>query len=177
MSTGRSAASSTTRLENTNWASCYVLWPQGHMHCIPNQGGVTPINPIVTAATALVNLYTKEGVESLRILPYTSVNVRVVSGQWLKFNAVNGQSLKISVVNGQNAENSWSKFWLCGRSCDYRVYGSDIPLSNGLQFHLGWGVNSLSWTCISPLTIFPTHTSPCTHPPPTHILLYPNLDL
>ena len=80
------------------------------MHCIPNQGGVTPINPIVTAATALVNLYTKEGVESLRILPYTSVNVRVVSGQWLKFNAVNGQSLKISGVNGQNAENSWSKF-------------------------------------------------------------------
>jgi len=30
--------------------------------------------------------------ESLRILPYTSVNVRVVNGQRLKFNAVNGQS-------------------------------------------------------------------------------------
>jgi len=55
-------------------------------------GGVTPIDSIVTAVTALVNPYTKEGVESLRILPYTSVNVRVVNGQQLKFNAVNGQS-------------------------------------------------------------------------------------
>ena len=74
------------------------------------QGGVTPIYPIVTAATALVNSYTKEGVESLRILPYTSVNVCVVNVQWLKFNAVNGQSPKIRVVNGQNTEKSWSKF-------------------------------------------------------------------
>ena len=74
------------------------------------QGSVTPIDPIVTAMTALVNPYTKEGVESLRILPYTSVNMRVVNSQWLKFNVVNGQSPKISVVNGQNAEKSWSKF-------------------------------------------------------------------
>jgi len=58
----------------------------------PVQGGVTPIDSIVTAVTALVNPYTKEGVESLRILPYTSVNVRVVNGQQLKFNAFNGQS-------------------------------------------------------------------------------------
>jgi len=48
------------------------------------QGGVTPIDSIVTAATALVNPYTKEGVESLCILPYTSVNVRVVNGQQSK---------------------------------------------------------------------------------------------
>jgi len=41
-----------------------------------HQGGVTPI---VTAATALVNLYTKEGVELLRILLYTSINVRIVN--------------------------------------------------------------------------------------------------
>jgi len=68
--------------------------------CGPNmQRGVTPIDSIVTAATALVNPYTKEEVELLRILPYTSVNVRVVNGQQLKFNAVNGQSQKISVVN------------------------------------------------------------------------------
>ena len=52
----------------------------------------------------LVNLYTKEGVESLRILPYTSVNVCVVNGQQLKFNADNGQSSKISMVSGQNIE-------------------------------------------------------------------------
>jgi len=72
----------------------------------PSSGGVTPIDSIVTAVTTLVNPYTKEGVESLRLLPYTSVNVRVVKGQWLKFNAVNSQSPKISVVNGLNAEKS-----------------------------------------------------------------------
>ena len=38
--------------------------------------------------------------ESLHILPCTSVNVRVV----------NSQSPKIGVVNSQNAEKSWSKF-------------------------------------------------------------------
>jgi len=54
------------------------------------QGGVTLIHSIVTAATALVNPYTKEGVESLLILLYTSVNVHLVNGQQLKFNAVNG---------------------------------------------------------------------------------------
>jgi len=36
------------------------------------QGGVTPIDSIVTAATVLVNPYTKKGVESLHIVPYTS---------------------------------------------------------------------------------------------------------
>jgi len=46
----------------------------------------------VTATNALVNPYTKERVESLHILPYTSVNVHVDNGQPLKFNAVNGQS-------------------------------------------------------------------------------------
>ena len=75
----------------------------------PLLGGTTysMTDPIVTAATTLVNPYTKEGVESLHILLYTSVNVRVVNSQWLKFN---GQSAKISVVNGQNAEKSWSQF-------------------------------------------------------------------
>ena len=52
----------------------------------------------------LVKPYTKEGVESLRILPYTSVNVCVVNDQRLKFNADNGQSSKISMVSGQNIE-------------------------------------------------------------------------
>ena len=74
------------------------------------QGRVTPTDPTVTAATALVNPYTKEGVELLRILPHTTVNVRVVNSQWLKFNAVNGQSPKVSTVNSQNTEKSWSKF-------------------------------------------------------------------
>jgi len=68
------------------------------------------MDSIVTAAIALVHLYTKEEVESLHILLYTSVNVRIVNGQQLKFNAVNSQSPKISMVNGQNAEKSWSKF-------------------------------------------------------------------
>jgi len=54
------------------------------------------------AVTTLVNLYTKEGVESLSILPHTSVNVHVVNGQWLKFNTVNGQS-------PENQHGQWSK--------------------------------------------------------------------
>jgi len=45
--------------------------------------------------------YTKDGVELLRILLYTCVNVHVVNGQWLKFNTVDSQSPEISVVNGQ----------------------------------------------------------------------------
>ena len=40
----------------------------------------TPIDSIVTTVTVLVNPYTKEGVESLRSPPYTSVNVHVVNG-------------------------------------------------------------------------------------------------
>ena len=55
-----------------------------------DQGGVTPIDATVTAVTAMVNLYTKEGVELLCILLYTFINVHVVNGQWLKFNTVNG---------------------------------------------------------------------------------------
>ena len=75
-----------------------------------DQGGVTPIDATVTAVTAMVNLYTKEGVELLRILLYTSINVCVINGQWLKFNAVVVKAPKISMVNGQNAKKSWSKF-------------------------------------------------------------------
>jgi len=48
----------------------------------------------VTAVFVLVNPYTMEGVESLCILLYTSVNVRVVNGQRLKFNPVSGKSLE-----------------------------------------------------------------------------------
>ena len=99
-------------LRNLTLGAFCDLAPPSGITTIATRDSVTPIDPIVTAATALVNPYTKEGVESLRILPYTSVNVRVVDGQWMKFNAVNGQSPKISVVNrdSQNAEKSWSKF-------------------------------------------------------------------
>jgi len=79
-------------------------------HTIKKGGTVTPIDSIVTTATTLVIPYTKEEVELLRILLHTSVNVCIVNGQRLKFNAVNGQSPKVSVVNGQNAKKSWSKF-------------------------------------------------------------------
>ena len=84
------------------------------------QGGVTPKDSIVTAVTAHLDLYTKEGVESLHILPYTSVNVHIViNSQWLKFNAVKGQSPKISVISSQMLV----KVLTCGHSGDYRVYG------------------------------------------------------
>jgi len=63
---------------------------------------VTPMDSIVTAATALGNPYTNEGVEPLCILPYTSVNVHVDNGQRLIFNTVNGQ-------NPENQHGQWSK--------------------------------------------------------------------
>jgi len=75
------------------------------------RGGVTPTDSIVTAATVLVNPYTKEGVELLHILPFTSVNVRAVNSQWLKFKAVNSQSPKNQC--GQQLKimpKKWSKF-------------------------------------------------------------------
>ena len=50
--------------------------------------------------------YTKEGVELLRILPYTSVNVHIGNGQWLEFTQSVVKAPKISVVNGQNAEKT-----------------------------------------------------------------------
>jgi len=62
----------------------------------------------------MVNLYTKEGVELLRLLPYTSMNVH---SQQLKFKqstveiqAVNGQSPEISMVNNQASKRA-------GHSC------------------------------------------------------------
>jgi len=54
------------------------------------QGGVTPIDSIVTPATAHGQPVIKEGVKSLRILPYTSVDVCWVNSQQSKFSAVYG---------------------------------------------------------------------------------------
>jgi len=73
-------------------------------------GGVAPIHSVVTTATTLVNPYTKEGVELLHILLYTSINVRIVNGHWLKFNAVNGQSPENQRGQWSNAKKNWSKF-------------------------------------------------------------------
>ena len=51
----------------------------------------------------MINLYTKEGVELLRILPYTPIKVCVVNSQWLKFIfSQRSKAPKTSVVNGQN---------------------------------------------------------------------------
>ena len=60
---------------------------------------------------------------------HSSVNVRVVNSQQLKFNAVNGQSPENQ--RGQQSKH-WKelvKVWLRGHSHDYRVYGSDTPLA------------------------------------------------
>jgi len=77
------------------------------------------------AMTVLVNPYTKEGVESLRILPYTSVNVHVVNSQQLKFNAVHGQSPENQCGQWSKHQKELVKVLTCGPSHDYRVYGSD----------------------------------------------------
>jgi len=77
------------------------------------QGGVTPIHSIVMAATAHLDPYTKEGVELLCSLPYNIfINVLVVNGQRLKFNAVKAQ--KIRVVNSQTPKRAGQSFdlWL-----------------------------------------------------------------
>jgi len=66
--------------------------------------------PLIVAAA------TEEGVESLRILPYTSVNVLVVKGQRLKFSAVKPRKPRWSTVKR--------------RSRDYRVDWSEVPLTN-----------------------------------------------
>jgi len=58
----------------------------------------------------LVNLCTKEGVESLHNTHSSVYFCKCARSQRLKFKAVNGQAMKISVVNGQNAEKIWSKF-------------------------------------------------------------------
>ena len=90
------------------------------------QGGVTPIDSLVTAETARVNPYTKEGVELLCILPYTSVNVRVVNGQRLKFNAVNGQTPKSSCSMVKMLKRAGQSFDLAVAAVTI-VYGSDTP--------------------------------------------------
>ena len=45
--------------------------------------------PVAVVKDAMESICTKEGVELLHILPYTSINV---NGQWLKCSVVNGQS-------------------------------------------------------------------------------------
>jgi len=66
-------------------------------------------------------------VELLRILLYTSVNVHVVNGQQLKFNAVNGQSQKISVVNGQMLKTAGQSFDLAVTAVTIESMGVTSP--------------------------------------------------
>ena len=90
------------------------------------QGGVTPIDSIVTAVTALVNPYTKEGVESLRILPYTSVNVRVVNGRNSTRSTVNARKSEWSTV--KTPKRTGQSFDLAVTAVTIEVYGSDSHL-------------------------------------------------
>jgi len=69
---------------------------------------------------------TKEGVESLCILLYTSVNVHLVNSQWSKPENQRGQQSK--------CQKELVKVLTCGRSCDYRTYGSDTPCSLSRPF-------------------------------------------
>ena len=48
----------------------------------------------------------------------------------LRAKYLTGQRSKICVVNGQTAEREPVKVLTCSRSCDYRVYGSDTPLTH-----------------------------------------------
>ena len=66
-----------------------------------------------------LDLYSKEGVESLRILLYTFINVHLVNGQWLKFNIVNGQSPK---------KSAWSTVKLQKEACQSFDLGVTPPV-------------------------------------------------
>ena len=46
------------------------------------------------------------------------------------------KALKISVVNSQTTKKELVKVLTCGRRCDYRVYGSDMPLVNTIIIYL-----------------------------------------
>jgi len=92
----------------------------------------------------MVNLHTKEGVESLHILPYTSTNVHVVNSQWLKFKAVNGQSPKNQRCQRSKAEESLVKVLTFIHNLDYRLHGSDTPLHQPM--------NSFFWKTLVTLT-------------------------
>ena len=87
--------------------------------------GVTPIDSIVTAVTTLVNPYTKAGVESLHILPYTSVNVHVVNGWNSTQSAVKAQKSAWSTI--KMLKRAGQSFDLAVTAVT-RVYESDIPL-------------------------------------------------
>ena len=107
---------------------------------VPSQGGVTPIDSIVTAATAVgqrstvkaaqtgaVNGQSGSKVQSkTRAALFMAMCKQVLQGQIADRSKVNGQKSAWSTVK---TPKTAVKALTRGRSCDYSVYGSD-PLAS-----------------------------------------------
>ena len=93
--------------------SCIVMLNSGS--CCQYRGLPLPQSQQSRLQPRMVNLYTKEGVESLHILLYTSINVCIVNAQQIKFNTVSGQSPESQCGQRSNTV----KVLTCSRSCDY----------------------------------------------------------
>ena len=86
------------------------------------QGEVTPINTTVTAATVLGQPVTKEGVESLHILPY----IIEVKGQSLKTSMVTQSKPRKSAQSTVKPRKRAVKVLSRGRSYDSRFYEHNL---------------------------------------------------
>ena len=103
------------------------------------QGGVTPIDSIVTAATAVGQWSTVKAAQTGAVNGQSGSKVQSKTRAALFMvtcrQVLQGQIADRSKVNGR--KSAWStvktpktavKALTCGRSCDYSVYGSDPPL-------------------------------------------------
>ena len=103
------------------------------------QGGVTPIDSIVTAATAVGQWSTVKAAQTGAVNGQSSSKVQSKTRAALFMamcrQVLQGQIADQSKVNGR--KSAWStvktpktavKALTRGRSCDYSVYGSDTPL-------------------------------------------------
>ena len=103
------------------------------------QGGVTPIDSIVTAATAVGQWSTVKAAQTGAVNGQSGSKVQSKTRAALFMatcrQVLQGQIVDRSKVNGR--KSAWStvktpktavKALTHGRSCDYSVYGSDLPL-------------------------------------------------
>jgi len=128
----------------------YYAWHKWHCHLVlilqtPSMYHSLRVTPIDSIVTAVVNhtwwtCIPRKGWSRMNSSVYTSVNLRVVNGQQLKFNTVNSQSPRNQHGQWSNIKEELVKVLTCGRSCDYWVYGSDSPLPLFLSMYNNWSM-------------------------------------
>ena len=132
-----SASGSCSFTDRTLASICYTRNPS---HTLTLQGGVTPIDSIVTAATAVGQWSTVKAAQTGAVNGQSGSKVQSKTRATLFMatcrQVLQGQIADRSKVNGQ--KSAWSmvktpktavKALTRGRSCDYSVYGSDPPLA------------------------------------------------